>query len=478
VHPRLRPAAPAAATPAPVTPAAPAVARLALALVVAATLAGIVAAPAAQAAWSPARTLAQPAAENLAVAGNAQRTQIFAWRVTTKRFLRLPAQTGFASHVSATVRLPSGTLGAARIISSTKEIVANPAVALDARGDTTVVWSQAGSHVRIMGAYRPNGGSFGTPFEIGRTSAFISSRPAIAVAANGAAVIAWNGGNRMQVARRPAGRCRAGRAGLARGCFGRPQSFVRGTDQAVATTPGGTAFVVWAATVRRAGAVHTALRLTIAPPGGLFGPGRPIPGPGDASQPALAIGPHGTAIIAWRGSLPAGGEQNADATIFAAVRNSNGVLAGPQPVSLFPGSNPHLRVNGQGEAILAWDERNPTPQNPDGPEVATSVRDAAGGAFPAPVTISPAGTAAGSASLAVDATGTATLAYTASLLNPGLPGGAILALSHRRPPGGVFGRPELLPAQFSGAFVFAADALVSAVSGGSDGRTALSDYVS
>jgi hypothetical protein len=105
------------------------------------------------------------------------------------------------------------------------------------------------------------------------------------------------------------------------------------------------------------------------------------------------------------------------------------------------------------------------------------VRGAAGGAFAAPVTISPAGTAAGSASLAVDATGTATLAYTASLLNPGLPGGAILALSHRRPPGGVFGRPELLPAQFSRAFVFAAGALVSAASGGSDGRTALSDYV-
>ena len=448
-----------------------------LATLAAVVLASTSAAPAAQAAWSPARTIAEPAAESLAAAGNAQRTEVFAWRVTTKRFRRLPTQTGFASYVRAKVRLPGGTLGASRVISSTKEIVADPAVALDAAGNATVVWSQADSHLHIMGAYRPKGGSFGKPFEIGRTSAFISSRPAIAVASNGAAVIAWNGGGRMQVARRPAGRCRANPAGLARGCFGRPQSFVRGADQAVATTPGGTAFVVWAATVRRAGTAHTALRLAIAPPGGLFGPARPIPSPGDASQPTLAIGPHGTAIIAWRGSLPAGGEQNADATIFAAVRNSNGVLAGPQPVSLLPGSNPQVRVNGQGEAILAWDQRNPTPQNPDGPEVATSVRGAAGGAFGAPVTISPAGTAAGSASLAVDATGTATLVYTASLLNPGLPGGAILAVSHRRPPGGVFGRPELLPAQFSGAFVFAAGALVSAASSGSDGRTALSDYV-
>ncbi len=334
-------------------PAALAVLAALAAAVHASTPAAAQAAQAAQAAWSPARTLADPAAETLAAAGNAQRTEVFAWRVTTKRFRRLPTQTGFASYIRAKVRLPGGTLGASRIISATKELVANPAVALDAAGNATVVWSQAGSHVRIMGAYRRNGGSFTKPFEIGRTSAFIGSRPAIAVASNGAAVVAWNGGGRMQVARRPAGRCRANPAGLARGCFGRPQSFVRGADQTVATTPGGTAFVVWAATVRRAGAAHTALRLAIAPPGGLFGPGRPIPSPGDASQPTLAIGPHGSAIIAWRGSLPAGGEQNADATIFAAVRDSNGVLAGSQPVSLLPGSNPQVRVNGQGEAILA-----------------------------------------------------------------------------------------------------------------------------
>jgi hypothetical protein len=117
-----------------------------------------------------------------------------------------------------------------------------------------VVWSQAGDHVRIMGAYWTRGGRPGTPFEIGRTSAFISSRPAIAVAAGGAAAIAWSGGSRMQVARRPAGRCRPGRE---RGCFTRPQSFLRGTDQTVATTPGGTAFVAWTARVRRGGAIHT-----------------------------------------------------------------------------------------------------------------------------------------------------------------------------------------------------------------------------
>jgi hypothetical protein len=40
------------------------------------------------------------------------------------------------------------------------------------------------------------------------------------------------------------------------------------------------------------------------------------------------------------------------------------------------------------------------------------------------------------------------------------------------------GAAELLPAQFSGAFMFAAGALVSATSAGSGGRTRLSDYAS
>ena len=127
-----------------------------------AALAATAAAPAAQAAWSASQTLARPAAEHLAAAGNARGEEVFAWAVTTERFLRSrDRRSGFASYVRARVRLADGTLGSTRAISSTKELVANPAVALDARGNATAVWTQAGRHHRIMVSFRPRDGRFG-----------------------------------------------------------------------------------------------------------------------------------------------------------------------------------------------------------------------------------------------------------------------------------------------------------------------------
>gem|GEM_PF-2611086 len=440
----------------------------------AATLAGAVATPAAHAAWAPPTTLAQPAAENVAAAGNAAGAELLTWRVTTTRRVTIAGRTGFASFIRARPRAANRVLGAARAVSSTRELVAAPAVALDGAGNAIVVWSQAGRSTRIMGSYAPRGGRFSGPFEIGRTTAFLGARPSIAVNARGIAVVAWNGGSRVQIARRPAARCRPGHPS---GCFQRPQLLPRGSDQTVALTPGGTAFVVYSATSGIGAETRTQLRLAVAPQNGLFGPTRAIPGPGQASQPSLALSSNGSAVIAWRGSPPTGGEQDADGPILVTVRDALGRLVGPVVASQLPGSRPQLRINGSGEAIVAWDGRNPTPQNPDGAEVVVAVRPASGGAFGAPLTINPPGTAAAGASLALDANGTATLAYSASLLGAGTAAGPIVAVAQRRPAGGTFAPAELLPPDFAGAFVFTAGARVTAVSAGrTGGRTALSDY--
>jgi hypothetical protein len=436
-----------------------------------AALAGATAAPAAPAAWGPPHTVTSPTAQNIAATGNAKGEQLFAWRVTTKRRLR----SGFASYVRARARLANGTLGATRIISSTREMVATPAVALDAAGNATVVWSQAGRQTRIMGAYRPRGDRFGTPFELGRTSAFLGARPSIAVTPGGAATVTWNGGAQVQVVRRAVARCRTRSAS---GCFTRPQYFSRGADQTVAMTAGGTAFIVYSSTARMGTEVRTQLRLAIAPGrDGLFGPTRTIPGPGQASQPSLALTADGSALIAWRGSPPTGGEQDVAGPILVSARDAMGRLVGPVVVSQFPGSRPQLRLNGRDEAILVWNQSNPTPANPDGQEVAVAVRGASG-AFGGPLTLSAPGTAAGGASLAVDAAGTATVVYSAARLGAGYTTGPILPLVHRRAPGGAFGAPQQLPTGFPGAFVFAAGMRVTAVSAGFGGdRTAISDYV-
>ncbi len=440
-----------------------------------AVLAATAAAPAAHAAWSVPGTLARPAAEHLAAAGNAQGDEVFAWAVTTERFLRSrDRRSGFASYIRARVRLADGTLGSTRAISSTKELVANPAVALDARGNATAVWTQAGRHHRIMVSFRPRDGRFGTPVEIGRTGAFITSRPQVVVSSGGAAVIAWNAGRQMRVVRRPAGRCRAGRP---RGCFGAPQDFGAGSDQTLAMSADGNVYLVWAANVREGDDFHTRLRIAVAARGRRFGHSEPITRSGDASQPAVAITPDGHAIVAWRGSLPAGGEQNSDATIFAAARDRLGRLSAPQAISLHPGYEPQIAANPQGEAILVWNERDYSPQNPDGAQIAAAVRAAGGGAFGSPVKLSGPNIAAGSAALAIDASGTATIVYSAAPARAPYSNGGPVAVSHRRAPGAAsFAGPEALPAEFTGALVFAAGARVTAASGGSGGRTLISDY--
>ena len=266
-----------------------------------------------------------------------------------------------------------------------------------------------------MFSFRPRDGRFGTPVEIGRTGAFINSRPQVVVSSSGAAVIAWNAGRQMRVVRRPAGRCRSASP---RGCFSAPQNFGAGSDHTLAMSADGNAFLVWAANVREGDDFHTRLRIAVAARGRRFGHSEAITRSGEASQPAVAITPDGDAIVAWRGSLPAGGEQNSDATIFAAERDRLGRLSAPQPISQHPGYEPRIATNPQGEAILVWNERDYTPQNPDGQQVAVAVRRADGGGFGSPLTLSAADVAAGSASLAVDAGGMATIVYSAATARP------------------------------------------------------------
>jgi hypothetical protein len=65
------------------------------------------------------------------------------------------------------------------------------AVAMDARGDTLVVWCQSvGIGEAIFAAWRSAGGTFGAPFEVSPTGDF-SFSPTVSMSPDGEAVIAW-----------------------------------------------------------------------------------------------------------------------------------------------------------------------------------------------------------------------------------------------------------------------------------------------
>jgi hypothetical protein len=435
------------------------------------------AAPAANAAWTAPQTIvADTAASNVRAAGNRRGSEAFVWKVTSKRFVHTRSPAGFASDIRARVRLPSGHLGRVETISSTGGLVANPQIGVDERGNVTAVWTQAGRHLTIMAASRPHGRRFGKPFELGRSEHFNDARPALAVGRFGDAVIAWNQGRRVQVVRRRApGSCTLRHA---RGCFTAPVSLPAGADQTVAIGPVGSAYVVWAAEGRSGDDVHTRLRMTV-----LRRDARRLghehaisrAADGDVSQPSIAVRRDGTAVVAWRSSLPGGGEQDDPAPILAAESTPDEVVSQPQVISHAPSELPQVRVNAQGEAILAWNQLHSTPENPDGPEIAVAVRPASAAAFGAPATITPANVAAGSSSLAVDAAGSAYLVHSAAAGTASSAGGPV-GISHVRPAGGAFGPPIALPADFTGASVVSAGPKVTAVSGGSGGRTLLSDW--
>lgn len=438
---------------------------------------GAAGAPAAGAAWTaPVQIVPDAAASNVSGAGNRHGSEAFAWVVTSKRLVRAAGMGGFASRVRARVRLPDGRLGRVQTISSAGGLVRSPRVGVDASGNVTAVWTQAGRHLSIMAAFRPHGRAFGRPVELGRSQHFNDARPQLAVGRFGDAVVAWNHGRSVQVVRRGPPLCVAQRA---RACFTAPLRLRSGSDQTVAIGPLGSAYVVWAAVLRTAaGEVRTRLRLAVLRRSGrrlgtehfLAGTGTGA-GAGDASQPSLDVAPDGTAVVAWRASPPAGGEQDEAAPILAAASSPDAVTAPARAVSTAAGSLPQVRLNARGEALLAWNELISTPDNPDGAGVAVAIRSPGAAAFGAPARISPPTIASDGAALAVDAAGTAFLLYSADST-----AGRRVAVSHVRVPGGIFGSPTTLPPAFAGGTLLAAGAKVTAVSG-PIGSTAVSDWV-
>jgi hypothetical protein len=441
-----------------------------------ACLSAAVAAPAARAAWTPPLTVTSDSrSSNVRAAGNARGHEAFVWRITTKRIVRLRAQTGEVGYIRARMRLPHGRLGKAQTISTTHGIVTGAQIGLDDAGNATAVWTQAGAHLSIMAAYRPHGKRFGAPFEIGRSTHFNDALAQLAVGRFGDAVVAWNQGPHVQVRRRSATAQCSPKQTIR--CFGKPLSLRAGGDQTVAVGPLGSAYVVWAAGVPGAEGFHTQPRMIVIRRSGRHGVEHFLAAPtdGDASEPSLAVRADGIAIVAWRASRPAGGEQNEAGAIKAVTSSPDAVASPVQTITTGLGDVPVVVVSRRGEASLAWDAFDLTPGAPDGPQVFAATAPAGVATFGVPAAISPADRFAGNPSLAVDAAGTTFLAHGAPAGSPSAPAEPG-ALSHLRPAGGVFGPPIALPAGFGGVSLVAAGAQVTAVSAGFEGHTLLSDW--
>ena len=221
-----------------------------------------------------------------------------------------------------------------------------PAVAMASDGSALVVWERGGT---IESAEIGPGGGLGAPAAVPGAGAG-ARRPAVALNGAGDAVVAWYEAG-VLAAGRPHG-----------GAFGPPQALSAAGGlptlqnlkaPALALAGGGRAVAAW----RRATAGHFRVEASV---GSVAGPWRPpaVLSPAsnrNAGQPTLTLNGAGAAIVGW--SQPLG-------TSLSAIRAR--ILATPGAAPFGPveaistaagrGTAPSVGIDSAGRAVVAWRE--------------------------------------------------------------------------------------------------------------------------
>jgi hypothetical protein len=203
----------------------------------------------------------------------------------------------------ATTRDPGGTWAKPQALAGGELPPSTLIAAASARGDAAVAWVDS-AHVfsgpyRLRLARRGPGGAFGQPVTVFRTTGDDPAPSvAIALAAGGELVAAWT-------RRDPATKGIVVEAALAPpgGALGAPQRIGQargGTPPALAVAPDGSALLAYAA--------GTELRVAERAPGGAFGAPVKVATADDvvAVTPAAALGPGGEAAVGWQSVLQEG----------------------------------------------------------------------------------------------------------------------------------------------------------------------------
>jgi len=316
-------------------------------------------------------------------AASANGLEVFAW--TRWR----PAGYGSAhGWVQARLRLPNGRLTSLENVSPSSGRAFLPVVGVDRAGDVTAAWLERvrGLDFALEVSVRPAGGRFSPPVVLGQThvsgccgttgagtpgvlSAFdeFGVGPVLAVAPDGAAVVAWEGVSSMQAAVRPSGRCPARSP---RACFSATQSLPPGRQPQFDPTerPGpqpqvvfgarDLAYLVWA------GPTGLELAVTRAA-SGRFGAASHIASGADTfTAPSIALTGDGSLVIAWHWlGVFVSGAPIPDG-IAVAVRNPAGALTAPLKLAPAAASGeagagagpPTVLIDPHGQALTDWQQ--------------------------------------------------------------------------------------------------------------------------
>ena len=306
--------------------------------------------------------------------------------------------------IQASYRRPGGSFSAPLDVAVTPStaIPHDIHVAIDAAGDTAVVWTQREESTQVIEAsLRPAGGGFTTPATISPTpllSGHSALDPRVAIDAAGDVTAIWryfDGTNSViQVANRPPG-----------GSFSAPSPLTADGEDAfspsVAMDAAGEATAVWVRSNEEA--TENVIEAAGAPSGGSFSssPVELSDSSHRAFEPELAVDPTGTAVAVWTY------ENGSNDVIQASTAGSGNSFSIPVELSepAQNASNPELAINSEAAVAVVW-------QRSDGSnEIAQASTGSPGGSFSSPVNLSAPGQDALFPRVAIDGAGDATTVW-------------------------------------------------------------------
>jgi PKD domain len=267
-------------------------------------------------------------------------------------------------------------------------------VAFDAHGDAFAVWEaysssvpEGDAHFSIQAAFRPVGGAWQAPVDLSPVEAPGGEHPSLAVDAQGDAIVTWNrGAGPVQEAFRPAG-----------GAWQAPVDLTQGSAEGdfsqVAFDKQGDALAMWQG---------DGLQSAFMPAGGTWQPPATV-GSELVAGSDFAVDGRGDAVAVWdswtEGFL-------SHRVVQAALRPAGGDWQAPVDLSEEPHGEdwrwepyePQVSIDEQGDAVVVWTQ---------GEKGVLSASKPNGGAWQAPVDLSPPGTSDGDAQVAFDGQGDA-----------------------------------------------------------------------
>lgn len=268
------------------------------------------------------------------VAFDAQGDAVAVWVASRGQFT--PAST-----IQTAFRPAGETWQEATTLSAEGQQANEPHVALDARGDATVLWSEGDAvHHVVQSAYRPAGGTWGAATNI------TAEGTQVAVDARGDALTVWemrSGPNHIvQGAYRPAG-----------GHWQAPERISALSPgvaaPALAMNARGEAIAVW----NTGSLTGSAVQAAFWKPGKGWGRPKYLSGPNlSPTLPRVALDARGDAIVVWV-RVSAGAYSN---TVQAATRLSGRAWEGPHALSAPEQSahEPDVAISNRGSAIVVW----------------------------------------------------------------------------------------------------------------------------